>query len=157
MDLSAQIARNIVKCQRHSYKIALDLCPQLTVSQLQGELQSRLSAHIPTDQLFYGILHNKMAQFIIETTPLDAPSLAKAVKTCIFAVDKLLGYEMSQVTAGGVKIDLLSPNMQLPNGVYAVGEIVNVDGNCGGYNLLFATLSALATLPLNKKDTILAK
>jgi len=64
---------------------------------------------------------------------------------------------MSQVTAGGIKTDLLSSNMQLPNGVYAVGEVLNVDGNCGGYNLLFATISALCTLPQTNKETILSK
>ena len=81
--------------------------------------------------------------------------MAKSIKKHTFNVDKLLGYEMSQVTAGGIKLDLLSSNMQLPNGIFAIGEILNVDGDCGGYNLLFATLSALATLPQSQKQTIL--
>lgn len=157
MDLSAQIARNTVKGEAHTYQIALDLCPHLTENQLIDELSTRIANGIQPAQLFYGILHNKMAEFIMSFGKTEVANIVKLIKNCKFAVDRLLGYEMSQVTAGGIKTDLLSTNMQLPNGVYAVGEILNVDGNCGGYNLLFATLSALCTLPQSNKNTILSK
>lgn len=153
-DVSAQIARNLVAGKRYNYQIALDLCPHLTEEQLVCELTKRLQT-TPVDKLLYGILHNKIADFVTSNGTSNAQSLARRIKNCNFTVQKLLGYEMSQVTAGGIDLKNLSKNMQLPNGVYAVGEILNVDGNCGGYNLLFATLSALCTLPQSKKDTIL--
>lgn len=155
MDLSAQIARNTVNGCKHNYQIMLDLCPHLTSSQLQQVLSTRIANGVPANQLFYGILHNKMAEFVMSFGKTEVQNIAYHVKNCTFNVEKLLGYELSQVTAGGIQTQLLSPNMQLPNGIYAVGEILNVDGNCGGYNLLFATLSALCTLPQSKKDTIL--
>lgn len=157
MDLSAIVARNLVKGVSSTYQIALDLCPHLTADQLHGEISSRIASGVPADKLFYGILHNKMAEFVMSFGKTEVANIVKLIKNCTFTVDRLLGYEMSQVTAGGIKTDLLSSNMQLPNGVFAVGEVLNVDGNCGGYNLLFATISALCTLPQSNKNQILSK
>ena len=157
MDLSAIIARNAVKGISCGYQIVLDLCPHLTGEQLHEEISSRIANGVPASKLFYGILHNKMAEFVMSFGKTEVSNIVKLIKSCSFTVDRLLGYEMSQVTAGGIKTELLSPDMQLPNGVFAVGEVVNIDGNCGGYNLLFATVSALCTLPQSKKDVILSK
>ncbi|MBR2974187.1 MAG: aminoacetone oxidase family FAD-binding enzyme [Clostridia bacterium] len=157
MDLSAHIARNHVAGRNHTYQIEMDLCPRLSEAQLIDELTNRILQGVPTSQLFYGILHNKVAELVMSFGKTEVANIVKLIKNCTFTVDRLLGYEMSQVTAGGIKTDLLSSNMQLPNGVYAVGEVLNVDGNCGGYNLLFATISALCTLPQTNKETILSK
>ena len=53
----------------------------------------------------------------------------------------LYGYTHSQVTKGGILCDLIDKNtMQLKNrrGLYAIGEAVDVQGKCGGYNLMWA-------------------
>lgn len=55
------------------------------------------------------------------------------------------GFNFSQVTMGGVKLSEMSLNLEsnLKSNLYAIGEIVNVDGVCGGYNLIWAFTSAL--------------
>ena len=54
------------------------------------------------------------------------------------------GWDAAQVTAGGARTDEFDPatlQSRLRPGLYAVGEALDVDGDCGGYNLLFASAS----------------
>ena len=55
------------------------------------------------------------------------------------------GFDQAQVTQGGIDTADFSPftleHKRLP-GLYACGEILNVDGDCGGFNLQFAWSSA---------------
>ena len=53
-----------------------------------------------------------------------------------------MSYEMSQVTCGGVDVNCLDEGLALPDGTVVVGEALNMDGLCGGYNLAFAFASA---------------
>lgn len=55
-------------------------------------------------------------------------------------------YDMAQVTAGGVSLDEVTTNFQsgIQDRLYLVGELLDVDGTCGGYNLTFAFLSGIA-------------
>lgn len=57
--------------------------------------------------------------------------------------DKLSRFDHSQVCTGGVSWDMLDDNFMLKSvpDVYVVGEMVDVDGKCGGYNLHFAIAS----------------
>ena len=55
------------------------------------------------------------------------------------------GFKNSQVSAGGVDISSLNDDLSLKsdNNIYFMGEVIDVDGVCGGYNLFFACLSAI--------------
>ncbi len=56
------------------------------------------------------------------------------------------GFEQAQVTAGGVRMDAFDWNTlesKKHAGVYIAGEVADVDGDCGGYNLQWAFASAL--------------
>ena len=51
------------------------------------------------------------------------------------------GYDQAQVTQGGIDTGAFSPETlehQQYKGLYACGEVLNVDGDCGGFNLQFA-------------------
>ena len=78
----------------------------------------------------------------------DASLRALASVICDFAlaVEGTRGFDSAQVTAGGVDCAGFDPStMQslLCPGLYAAGEVLNVDGGCGGHNLLFAFASGL--------------
>lgn len=65
---------------------------------------------------------------------------------CAFPVP-VTGYgdvDKAQVSSGGLKLSILDDHMQLKSvpGLYVVGEAVNVNGICGGYNLQWAWTSA---------------
>ena len=56
------------------------------------------------------------------------------------------GFEAAQVTAGGVEAAAFDPSTmesRLQKGLYAAGEVLDVDGDCGGYNLMFAFAGGL--------------
>ena len=57
-----------------------------------------------------------------------------------------MDFDRAQVTSGGVKLSSLKTSLALINkpSVYVIGEAVNVDGPCGGYNLQWAWSSAFA-------------
>lgn len=63
-----------------------------------------------------------------------------------FHIVSLNGFDPAQVTAGGIDLaGIVSDTMEskFNSGVYVVGEMLDIDGNCGGYNLTFAILSGL--------------
>ena len=56
------------------------------------------------------------------------------------------GFKNAQVTRGGVSLDEVDPTTmasRIFDGLYLCGEVLDVDGPCGGYNLHFAFASAL--------------
>ena len=68
-------------------------------------------------------------------------SVANAVKCFEVPLEEPLGMDSAQVTAGGVMTTEFDPNTMestLVPGLYACGEVLDVDGDCGGYNLQWA-------------------
>jgi predicted flavoprotein YhiN len=56
------------------------------------------------------------------------------------------GFDSAQVTAGGIAWEEFSPDnlaSRLCPGLYAAGEVLDVDGDCGGFNLMFAFASGI--------------
>lgn len=152
-NLSAIIARNVVNNVGGNYKIVVDVVPRMSVEQLATIISKRLQSG-EQDKLFYGILHNKLAEYVVkQCDTLDANKLAHTAKHLVFKVDRLLDWSMSQVTSGGIaesSIDL--DTLALSNGVVALGEVLNVDGVCGGNNLFFAAASALYTFNKEQRE-----
>lgn len=142
-NLSALVARRMVAGQSGNYQLALDVVPHMDEGQLAATVDVRLNAHYDADKLLYGILHNKLAAHVLRRSDSSGAGIARTAKRLTFEVDRLLDYSMSQVTAGGVDERKLNDKLQLPNGVTVVGELLNADGVCGGYNLYFAAASAL--------------
>jgi hypothetical protein len=63
-----------------------------------------------------------------------------------YHVKSLNNMDQAQVTAGGVNLDEIDPNTmesKYVDGLYIVGELLDIDGICGGYNLTFAILSGI--------------
>lgn len=141
-DFSSLIARDKVQNIERSYNVSLDLLPQLSFAELTEILSKRADFEVET--LFYGLLHNKLAEFVIKSANFKNPKdLAEKVKNMQFEIDGLMDFSLSQVTAGGIDEKYLDENLTLPNGIQAIGEVLNVDGLCGGHNLYFAIASAL--------------
>ncbi|MCR5484300.1 MAG: NAD(P)/FAD-dependent oxidoreductase [Clostridiales bacterium] len=71
----------------------------------------------------------------------DAKRLAHDIKAKTIDIKGTDGFERAQVTAGGAELHGFDPqNMQSRkvSNLYACGEILNVDGKCGGFNLQWA-------------------
>lgn len=157
-NLSAIIARNVVNNVGGNYKVIVDVAPRLALDELSNIISKRLQSG-EQDKLFYGILHNKLSEYVVKQCgALDASKLAHTAKHLVFKVDRLLDWSMSQVTAGGIaesSVDL--DTLALSNGVVALGEVLNVDGLCGGNNLFFAAASALYTFSKEQREIAYSK
>ena len=70
-----------------------------------------------------------------------------------FKVVKDHGFDNAQTTSGGVSLDEINLDTLESNkvsGLYFCGEILDVDGSCGGYNLSFAWITGLIAGELKK-------
>lgn len=94
-----------------------------------------------------------MAGVLPLSRPCDSVSgeelarLVSCVKGMTFPVKGTQGMSGAQVTAGGLMTGEFDPDTlesRLMPGVYAAGEILDIDGDCGGYNLQFAWSCAYA-------------
>ena len=67
-----------------------------------------------------------------------------ALTSADFHPMQLNGYKKAQISTGGVPLSETDENMQslYCKGLYFAGEVLNVAGRCGGYNLHFAAASA---------------
>ena len=75
----------------------------------------------------------------------EASFLASKLKDDRYLISGVYGFDSSQVSIGGVRLSEVDAQLQSrrEKGVYFVGEALNIDGFCGGFNLSWALLSAL--------------
>ena len=103
--------------------------------------------HIAKDEVLLGILNKRVGQAVIKTCKSFLPEkVAHAVKNFRLKVTGSLGFNYAQVTKGGVVTENVNPltfESKLKRGLYIVGEALDVDGDCGGYNITFAFASGI--------------
>jgi len=76
-----------------------------------------------------------------ETEKGRLEELAAVIKQMKIPVKAVSGFERAQVTAGGVHLSEVNPDTmesEVCRGLYLTGELLDVDGICGGYNLQWA-------------------
>ena len=108
--------------------------------------------------LAQGILPSKLAQLFIERSPLKAQDIVtaanknavfsmlqnmRALKTVVIGTNPA---QNAQVCTGGISLQEVTDDLEAKRfpGLYLCGELLDVDGPCGGYNLHFAFAGALA-------------
>ena len=137
---------------RGKWVAEIDLLPDVTAETLTNMLRVRKNTHLSSEELFTGILHNRLGRVVtkeagIGNCPisyLSEQELTEAAQMCkhfSFRLTGTLGMEAAQVTAGGVLTKDFDPQTmesRLMPGLYACGEVLDIDGKCGGYNLQWA-------------------
>ncbi len=144
----------------------LDFLPDWSEQQLLQELLRRSETNLSMDELLTGILHNRLGRVLTKAAGVQganacqlntqaAEDLCRAVKSLEIALTEPLGMDSAQVTAGGVRTEQFdSQTMESCSvpGLYACGEVLDIDGDCGGYNLQWAWSSGrLAGLSAGKE------
>ncbi len=138
--------------------IDIDFCPELTIEELSLILKSKQinCPYLAVEHLLSGIMNGKIASAILKNSGYDltapvgdvnADEISKIIKNYRVAVLGSLGFDGAQVTKGGIKtVDFDDETLQsnLVKNLYATGEVLDVDGDCGGYNLTWAFSSAFA-------------
>ena len=80
-------------------------------------------------------------QYVNQISNAELREVIAAVKGLEIDLTEPLGMDSAQVTAGGVLTDGFDPQTmesKLVPGLYACGEVLDIDGDCGGYNLQWA-------------------
>ena len=161
-----EISRDVC-AERGKWTARLDFLPEISCDTLEAELQRRRETNLPMEELLTGILHNRLGRVLTKTAGIKGKQYANqisnhelkevlsAVKSLEIDLTEPLGMDSAQVTAGGVLTDGFDPNTmesKLVSGLYACGEVLDIDGDCGGYNLQWAWSSGrLAGLHAGKE------
>ena len=151
------------------WECTLDFLPGMTQEELKQELSRRRATKLNGEDLLTGILHNRLGRVIVQNagirakTPVSELSgreleeVAGLVKAFTVDLTEPLGMDAAQVTAGGIVTEEFDPTTmesRIVPGLYACGEVLDVDGDCGGYNLQWAWSSGrLAGISAGKETT----
>ena len=152
-----QISRYLSKglYQKSNVKVAINLLPNWEKEQVLGELNHRKTMKYtqPVSSLLNGLINQKLSDALMEKANIDKElfvsslsdtqmnRLADVLQEISVTVTKFRDYEFAQVCTGGIPvsdIDWSTLESKYVSNVHFAGEILDVDGICGGYNLHFA-------------------
>ena len=142
--LSAFIADKLDK----NIRLELDFLPFIEVADIiqMIDVKKKIDG-IPGNELLCGIVNNQIGRVILKRAgSFDTANVANTLKRFTLCVTGSIGFDYAQVTKGGVSLNEVSLNMESKKveNLYFAGEILDVDGECGGYNLQWAFSSAMA-------------
>lgn len=155
-----QVSRHAAKALYYKKKVyaELDFLPFMEEAELfmyyknRVEMLNRLSV---SDSLI-GIFNQKLIPCLLrcakirenakapELTDWQLKSLVYCCKHLKIEIVDTNGFDHAQVCAGGIRLDEIDPDTMesvICDGLYLTGEILDVDGICGGYNLQWAWAS----------------
>lgn len=132
----------------------LDFFPDYTEDKLFAWLLARreaMAAH-EAGSLLTGSVHSRLGQMVVKSagftnqavstlTDKDLQKILRQMKCFSLPITGVCGFDQAQVTAGGLRTDEFHRDTlesKLVDGLYACGEVLDVDGDCGGYNLQWA-------------------
>ncbi len=157
LDLSREVSTRLAD---HAYcELRLDLLPAYPKEKLTALLLRRIDPNSRKPILLWleGIFHKKLARALLDHTRLHAQTEAeltrKSVNTLVHAIKNLplpihdtRGFESAEVAAGGIdtrEVDPITMESRIVPGLHFAGEILDVDGDRGGFNLHFAWVSGI--------------
>ena len=138
--------------------ISADVMPEYSVEKIidmfKKNVQNPFYSEKTAQNLILPVLNKRLGQVIVKyagyslSDPISNISfshLARCIKDFRFKVTGVQSFQNAQVTAGGIEtkyFDNKTMQSRLVNGLYAIGEILDIHGDCGGYNLQWAFSSA---------------
>lgn len=151
--VSRYASRQISKSEK--VYIEVDFLPEFSKDELLNEMLRRrkYEKELEAAYILEGILNNKLVAAVLlkagikkeikisELTKDKCEEICGLIKSFKAEVKETAGFDNAQVTSGGVKkseINFGDMSSKICQGLYFAGEIVDVDGICGGYNLQWA-------------------
>lgn len=155
--ISSLMSRALDKGQR--VEVIIDFLPAFSDDELNGYIKDRsitTTDNRSLNEMLNGLLNNKLLLELIHKSGVspdkkgrlltddDCKSLTRSIKHTAVSVKKPRGLEFAQVCTGGIytkEIDVRTLESKIHPGLYFCGELLDVDGICGGYNLQWAWTS----------------
>lgn len=136
--------------------ISLDIMPEYGRDNIYSMLLERIAANpkLPLESFFVGMLNRRVGQALLKFAGIEPLSryamtlsdkeinrICDIIKRWNFNITGTMSWNNAQTTRGGAVTDEFDPvtmQSKLKKGLYAVGEVLDIDGDCGGYNLQWA-------------------
>lgn len=145
LDISDPISVALNRNQTKKAAVALDFVPFLEETALCREFERRIARGMAGASIVAGLLPPKFATVLKDFLfPEKIRQLTGILKKRIFYVTETRGWNEAEFTAGGVDIAEIDPvtfESRKQKGVYLCGEVLDVNGRRGGYQLAFAWAS----------------
>ena len=112
-----------------------------------NDINAKKKLNYPDTELLSGTLHNQLGRAVIRhCRSTDAETICKTAKNFTLKVLGTLGFDYAQVTRGGIEMSGITDELESKyvKNLFLAGEILDVDGCCGGYNLHWAFASGFA-------------
>lgn len=137
---------------------AIDFLPEYNIEEWHSFVETKWknsSKNITVEEFFQGFLNKKLNMMFLKNagikaeTPLNQLKYSKiqqaieTMKCWKIEIEGTNPFENAQVCAGGISMDEITLQMEskLIPGLFFTGELLDVDGRCGGYNLQWAWTS----------------
>ena len=123
----------------------IEFAPDIPYEALKADVREKRDRGYADSELLALTLNNQIGRAVIRraasTTPEDIAAMAKHFT---LKVTGTLGFDYAQVTHGGIDMRDVSDELEsrLCKNLFFAGEVLDVDGDCGGYNLTWAFASA---------------
>lgn len=167
MELAAVAQKHIENVKINPFT-NIDFMPQMSFDELFDYLKNlnKIKGFCQIDNLLTGFLPKavgiaickaaklyKADKTIAELSERDLRAIAEKIKNFPLEITGTKGFVNAQVTSGGVKtseIDAKTMQSKICKNLYFAGEITDVDGGCGGFNLQWAWASGMLAGELNE-------
>lgn len=153
MQLSSYIS-HLKQQGKNNFSVSVDFVPDISESEYTALLfkLSKRSA-VKAENLLSGFMPKKIGICLLKKVGISPEEEIKKVpknqlallsdlcKNCVFKITDVGSFSQAQVMVGGVKKNEFNENTlesKKQKGVYCCGEMLDVDGKCGGYNLQWA-------------------
>ncbi|MBQ2764893.1 MAG: aminoacetone oxidase family FAD-binding enzyme [Firmicutes bacterium] len=154
-----QLSRCLCYENAEDFTAEIDLLPTFAEAELWELLKERRSnlADVTLEYYLTGLVQKKVGQLLLkealssklsrmvgDLSDDELQRIAEILKHFTLQVEGVLGWKQAQVTAGGIRTADFDPKTmesKLVPGLYAVGEVLDIDGDCGGFNLQWAWAS----------------
>ena len=138
-------------------EIKVDYLPDFSEDDLRDELSNRFNQERSVFDSLSTLMPDKLLNHVISVARVsgdmsasklsenEIEAIYNAIKVDSFVIEGNDGFKAAQTTSGGVYLDEIDENMMsklIPN-LYVTGELLDVDGICGGYNLYLAFSTAI--------------
>ena len=152
MQISGTAARLLESKQR--VFVQIDFLPEFSDSAFNDEIERRMREDRSQmlGDLFLGLVHKKILDLLLAEKGLQAEMKARRIddagirqilqsmREYTLEVIQVKSFKQAQVTSGGILLEDTDADFQsrLQPGLFFAGEVLDVDGRCGGYNLQWA-------------------
>jgi hypothetical protein len=145
LDISEEISIAINRRHSNDVVVSVDMAPFMSPEELKNELIRRINVFFAGEDFLSGLLPNKFNAALKDLLEKrDIGQMVNILKDRRFKITGTRGWNEAEFTSGGIdlnEVNECSLESNIKKGVYFAGEILDVEGKRGGYNLAWAWAS----------------